>query len=70
MREAKKKAERIEEEKGEKRKREEVKEENETETVKRRCEGLVSVEAKEIFSEGERFGELWWVVVEGSLGQA
>ena len=37
-------AERNEEE-GEKRKREEEKEENQTETVKRRCEGLVSVEA-------------------------
>ena len=44
--------ERNEEEKGEKRKTEEEKEENETETVRRRCEGLVSVEAFEIFSQG------------------
>ena len=35
-----------------KRKREEEKEENETVTVKRRCEGLVSVEAIEICSQG------------------
>ena len=33
---------------GEKRKRKEEKEENETGTVKKRCEGLVSVEAFEI----------------------
>ena len=38
--------------KSEKRKREEEKEDNETETVKRRCEGCVSVEAFEIFSQG------------------
>ena len=39
------------EEEGEKRKRKEEKEENETVTVKRRCEGLVSVEAFDIFSQ-------------------
>ena len=42
---------------GEKRKRDEEKEENETGTVKRRCRGLVSVEAFEILSQGER----WWI---------
>ena len=36
-----------------KRKREEEKEENETEKVKRRCDGFVSVEPFEIFSQGE-----------------
>ena len=36
-----------------KRKREEEKEENKTVRVKRRCEGFVSVEASEIFSQGE-----------------
>ena len=46
------KAEKKEEEKGEKRKREEEKEENETVTVKSRCEGFVSAEAFEIFSQG------------------
>ena len=54
----------------EKREREEEKEENETVTVKRRCEGLVSVEAFEIFSQGrdvESFGDLSW---EGSPGEA
>ena len=40
------------EEEGEKRKREEEKEKNEMRTVKRRCEGFVSVEAFEIFSQG------------------
>ena len=57
-------AEKSEEEKGEKRKREEEKEENRTETVKRKCEGCVSVEACEIFSqEGdlESCGDLSWV---------
>ena len=49
---------RKEEEKGEEEKREEEKEENETGAVKRRCEGLVSVEAFEISSQGRR-GELW-----------
>ena len=53
------KREQNEEEKGEKRKREEEKEENETVTVKRRCEGCVSVEAFDIFSQGRRLGELW-----------
>ena len=38
--------------KGEKRKREEEKEENVTVTVKRRCEGFVSVKAFEIFGQG------------------
>ena len=44
-------------------KREEEKEENEKETVKRKCEGLVSVEAFEIISQGrdlESFGDLSW----------
>ena len=57
------KAEKKGEQKGEKRKREEEKEENETVTVKRRCEGLVSVEAFDIFSQGgdvESFGDLSW----------
>ena len=36
-----------------------MKEENETGTVKRRCEGLVSVEAFEILGKGE----IWRVVV-------
>ena len=56
------KAEKKEEEKGEKRKSEEEKE-NETGTVKRRCEGLVSVEAFDIFSQGrdvESVGDLSW----------
>ena len=56
-------AEKKEEEGGEKRKRVEEKEENEMETVKRRCEGLVSVDAFEIFSQGrdlERCGDLSW----------
>ena len=51
------------EEEGEKRKREEEKEENETVTGKRRCEGLVSVEAFEIFcQEGdvESCGDVSW----------
>ena len=51
------------EEKREERKREEEKEENETETVKRRCEGLVSVEAFDIFSQGgdvESCGDVSW----------
>ena len=52
-------AEKNEEEKGEKRKREEEKEENGTVTVKRRCEDCVSVEAFDIFTQGERRGELW-----------
>ena len=39
-----------EEERGEKRKREGEKEENKTGSVKRRCDGFVSVEAFEIFS--------------------
>ena len=58
------KAEMNEVEKGEKRKGEEEKEENETGTVKRKCEGCVSVEAFEIFSqEGylESWGDLSWV---------
>ena len=47
----------------EKRKREGEKEENETEMVKRRCEGLVSVDAFEIFSQGgdvESCGDVSW----------
>ena len=57
------KADKNEEEKVEKRNREGEKEENETETVKRRCEGCVSVETFEIFSpEGdlESCGGLSW----------
>ena len=50
--ERKARAEENEEERGEKRKREEENEENETGTVRRRCEGFVSVEAFEIFSQG------------------
>ena len=64
------KAEKNEGETGEKRKREEEKEDYKTETVKRRCEGLVSVEAFEIFSQGEDLescGDLSWG---GSLGEA
>ena len=56
------KAEKKEEQKGQKRKSEEEKE-NETETVKRRCEGLVSVEAFDIFGQGrdvESVGDLSW----------
>ena len=62
--ESKAEAEGKEQEQGEKRKREEEKEENETGTVKRRCEGCVSVEAFEIFSQGgdsESCGDLSWV---------
>ena len=40
-----------EEERGEKRKREDENEENKTESVKRRCEAFVSVEAFEIYSQ-------------------
>ena len=40
------------EEVGEKRRREGEKDENETGTCKRRCEGSVSVEAFDIFSQG------------------
>ena len=47
------------EERGKKRWREEEKEENETGTVERRCEGFVSVEALEFFVKGE----IWRVVV-------
>ena len=67
MREAKKKGwkqpKRMKNNRGEKRKREEEKEENSTETVKRRCQGCVSVEAFEIFSQGkdsESCGGLSW----------
>ena len=42
---------------GEKRKREGEKEDNETVTVERRCEGLVSVEAFEIFLSRGRCGD-------------
>ena len=51
------------EEKGDKRKREEEKEENETATAKRRCEGLVSVEALEFLSQrgdSESCGDVSW----------
>ena len=53
----------IEEERGEKRKREGEKEENETGSVKRRCNGFVSVKAFDIFSQGgdlESCGGLSW----------
>ena len=40
-----------EKKKGDKRKREEEKEKHDTGRVKRRCDGLVSVEAFEIFSQ-------------------
>ena len=49
-----------EEESGEKWRREGEKAENETVTVKRRCDGFVSVEAFELFSEGV-CGDLSWV---------
>ena len=52
-----------EEERGDMRRREGEREENETGNVKRRCEGLVSVEALEILSEGgnlESCGDLSW----------
>ena len=52
------KAKRNEKEKYEKRKREEEKEDNETLTVKRRCEGCVSVKAVENFCQGRDL-ELW-----------
>ena len=48
---------------GEQRKGEEKKEENETVTVTRRCEGFASVEAFEIFSQGgdlESYGDHSW----------
>ena len=57
------KAEKNEEGKGEQTKREAEKEENKTGTVKRRCEGFVSVEAFEIFSQGrdlESCDDLSW----------
>ena len=64
MREVKKKEWQILREKkknrGEKRKREGEKEEYETGTGKRRCEGFVSVEAFEIFSQGGDLGDLFW----------
>ena len=50
--EIKAKAKGKEEKKEKKRNREEEKEENETETGKRRCEGFVSGETFEIFSQG------------------
>ena len=37
---------------------------------KRRCEGFASVEASEIFRQGWTSGELWWLVVGRSLGDA
>ena len=46
-------SEKNEEERGEKRKRQEEKGENKTGRVQRRCDGLVSVEALEIFSQEE-----------------
>ena len=52
-----------EEERGDKRKREEEKGENKTVRAKRRCDGFVSVEAFEIFSQGrdlESCGGLSW----------
>ena len=58
------------EEEGEKRKREEEFEGDATGTVERRCEGLVSVEAFEIFSQGERCGELQRCFLGTPLGQS
>ena len=46
------KAEKNEEERIEMRKREEEKEESETGSVERRCEGFVSVEALKLFGQG------------------
>ena len=67
MREVKKKGRqeprRMKNERGEKGKRDEEKEENEKGTVERKCEGLVSVEAFEIISQGrdlESLGDLSW----------
>ena len=57
------------EERGEKRKREEEKEGNQTERVKRRMNGLCSLEAFEILSR-VRIGELWWSFLVGPLGEA
>ena len=57
------KAEKNEQERGEKRKREEEKEENETETARRRCEGFVSVKALKICGQGralESCADLSW----------
>ena len=51
-------SEKNQEERGEKRKREAKKEDNKTGRVQRRCDGLFSVEAFEVFSQGG-FGELW-----------
>ena len=51
------------EERGKKRRGEEEKEENETETVKRRFVSFVSVEAVDVFSQGEDLescGDLFW----------
>ena len=55
---------------GEKRKREEEKEENEAVTDKRRCEGMVSVEASEIFKSRERCGDLRRCFPGRPLGQS
>ena len=51
-------------------KREEEKEEKETVTVKRRCEGCVSVEAFEIFSEEGDMGSCRGFSWVGPLGEA
>ena len=56
--------------KKEKTKREEEKEEKETVTVKRRCEGCVSVEAFEIFSQEGDLGSCSGFSWEGPLGEA
>ena len=57
------KADKNEEEGGEKSTSEEENEENETATIRRRCEGFVSVEALNIFGQGrdlESCGDLSW----------
>ena len=57
------------EEMGTKTRREEENEENETESVKRRCVASISVNASYIFSHGRRSGE-WWSFLGVSFGQA
>ena len=52
------------------RNREEEKEDNETGTVKRKCEGFVSVEASDIFSQGRELESCCDLSWEGSLREA
>ena len=56
------------EDEGEKKRREEEKEENETGTVKRRCEGLISVEALKLLRG--RCGELRGFLLGRPFGQS